>query len=126
MKTRCHNKKEESYTRYGGRGITVCDRWLASFEDFLADMGPAPKEYSIERKDNDGNYEPDNCKWASPVEQARNRMDTVYVEYSGKRLCLKDWAAEFGIGYVTFYSRWSRGWSIERIATQAVKKRNYA
>lgn len=126
MKTRCYNKKDDNYPRYGGRGITVCARWLASFEDFLSDMGNAPLGFSIERENNDGNYDPSNCKWASPAEQARNRIDTVYVEYSGKKLCLKDWATELGMSYVTFYTRWSRGWGIERIAKQPVQKRTYA
>jgi hypothetical protein len=126
MKQRCDNANNDGYRRYGGRGVRVCESWY-SFENFLADMGHRPSaEYSIERINNDGNYEMGNCKWASPAEQARNRVDTVFVEYAGKRLCLKDWAKEIGISYITFYTRWSRGWSIERIASQPVQKRTYA
>jgi hypothetical protein len=72
MKTRCLNPKNDKWHRYGGRGITVCDRWL-SFDNFLADMGERPKGKTIDRIDNDGNYEKENCKWSTPKEQLQNR-----------------------------------------------------
>lgn len=73
MKNRCFSTKHHAYHRYGGRGITVCGMWL-KFEPFLEDMGVRPKGMSIDRRDNDGNYEPGNCKWSTPAEQASNRV----------------------------------------------------
>jgi hypothetical protein len=76
MKTRCYNPKDISYKNYGGRGIRVCDRWINSFENFYTDIGPKPNpEYSIDRIDVNGNYEPSNCKWSTIIEQNMNRRN---------------------------------------------------
>lgn len=85
MRERCNNQNCYNYPLYGARGISVCERWN-SFENFYADMGPRPKGYSIERKDNDGNYEPSNCKWATKLEQARNRRGVYTAEEDQKIL----------------------------------------
>ena len=73
MRQRCLNPKDTAFKYYGGRGIAICQRWLDSFEAFLADMGEAPPGLTLERNDNDGNYEPGNCRWATWAEQARNK-----------------------------------------------------
>jgi hypothetical protein len=73
MIQRCENQKNHNYHRYGGRGVTVCDRWRASFDDFMADMGERPDGMTLDRVDNDGSYEPGNCRWATPAEQSSNR-----------------------------------------------------
>lgn len=83
MKQRCTNPKHKGWDRYGGRGIKVCDRWLESFESFLADMGESPAGMSIERIETDGNYEPGNCKWATDQEQAENTSRCTKIEYGG-------------------------------------------
>lgn len=104
MRTRCTNPKYKQYKDYGGRGITVCDRWLESFENFLADMGEAPEDKTLDRIDNNGNYEPNNCRWATYHEQRMNRSDTVMFE--GKTVYA--WAEELGMNYYTLYSRLKR------------------
>lgn len=84
MRERCRNPNAHNYSMYGARGIRVCERWDTSFENFLADMGPRPKGYSIEREDNEGNYEPANCKWIPMSEQSRNRRGTYTAEEDQK------------------------------------------
>lgn len=90
MHQRCGNPNDKSYSDYGGRGIIVCERWHA-FENFLEDMGVRPfKGASLDRKEVNGNYEPDNCRWATYVQQARNRRDNLRIEAFGKSGCLAD------------------------------------
>lgn len=115
MIQRCTNPKNQKYRRYGARGITVCERWRHSFENFLADMGkkPAP-DYSIERKDNNAGYSPENCKWASAAEQNRNYSRNVRMTFQGKTMCLTDWAIHKNLTSTMLMCRLRRGWSIER------------
>ena len=82
MKQRCYNPNSAAYKNYGGRGIKVCDKWLKSFEAFYDDMGTRPEGMSIDRINNDGNYEPSNCKWSTPKEQSSNRRNCKEVAYS--------------------------------------------
>lgn len=114
MITRCTNPNHKSFSDYGQRGISVCDRWL-NFEHFLSDMGPRPTtKHSIERKDNEAGYQPSNCKWATKTEQMRNRRNSVFVELNGTRRLLVEVCDETGISYKTARQRLSRGWTAER------------
>lgn len=120
MKARCSNENQECFSRYGGRGIKVCERWMA-FENFLADMGRRPSDrYSIERINNEGDYEPSNCRWATIHEQTRNRRNNINLTHGGETMCLKDWAAKIGIEYGTLWSRFKKGWTTEQILTTPV------
>lgn len=89
MRGRCEYKRHKNYALYGGRGITVCERWAKSFAAFYADVGPMPSPgMTLERIDRHGNYEPGNCRWATRVEQAANTSRNVYFEFEGQRYCL--------------------------------------
>jgi hypothetical protein len=95
---RCYNPKRKGFKYYGGRGIKVCDKWLNNYKYFLADMGLKPSsEYSIERIDVNGNYEPSNCKWATKVEQNRNKRNNRTYTFNGKTMVMQDWAKYLGI-----------------------------
>jgi hypothetical protein len=113
MKERCSNPRNPSFSHYGGRGITVCEWWL-KFDNFLADMGLKPPGMSIERIDNDGDYEPGNCRWATTSEQSRNKTNNVFVTFRGQTLIVKDWAYILGIKADTIEHRLSRGFPVER------------
>ncbi len=100
MKRRCYEKGRKDYKHYGGRGIKICPRWLHSFALFLNDMKPKPgKGYSIERQDNDGDYEPGNCYWATREEQVNNRRNTVFVNLPDGRFSAGEVARRFGISH---------------------------
>lgn len=123
MIERCHNPKcGRKYERYGGRGIRVCDRWRSDFSAFFADMGARPSpQHTIDRKDNNGPYSPENCIWGTWHDQYRNRRQTVWIEFRGERLCQKDWCQRFGLDDATFAARLRRGWSLERALTEPAK-----
>lgn len=103
MKKRCSNTNTADYHRYGGRGIKVCDRWLSAFENFLADMGECPKDFTIDRINNDGDYEPGNCRWASRKEQSMNKPDLVWLDYKGSKITLSDFARSIGKSHSTVW-----------------------
>jgi hypothetical protein len=118
MRHRCEEPRASSYERYGGRGIRVCESWYR-FENFLADMGEPPDGMQIDRIDSNGNYCPENCRWVTPKENARNRRSTRVITLNGESRCLTDWLTTLGISATTFYKRIKRGWSIERALTGA-------
>lgn len=99
MIQRCTNPNVKAFKDYGGRGIRVCDKWLNSFEDFLADIGERPSlKHSLDRyPNNDGNYEPGNVRWATTQEQSRNKRDNHWLEYKGEIKIFKDWTIQFGL-----------------------------
>ena len=108
-KARCFNPSCRRFDHYGGRGITMCPAWLNSFENFLADMGECPEGKTLDRWPNvNGNYEPDNCRWATYPQQSRNRTNSIMVEHDGEKINLIDFAAIVGIKYNTLYSRMRR------------------
>jgi hypothetical protein len=123
MLYRCLNVRCAHYRHYGGRGITVCARWMASFENFLADVGERPSaDYSLDRKDNDGPYAPGNVRWATPTQQANNRRVNHRLTYDGKTMTISEWAAHIGISRESLRGRLKLGWSVEEAVTASASK----
>ncbi len=125
MIRRCTYPSMERFPIYGGRGITICNQWRNSFETFLKDMGRAPSnKHSLDRIDNNGNYEPDNCRWATNSEQIKNSRKARLITYNGKTQNLCDWVKETGIKRTTIQMRIDvQGWSIEKALTTPVRKK---
>jgi hypothetical protein len=114
MIQRCTHPTHQSYANYGGRGITVCERWKNSYTDFLSDVGRRPSEkHSLDRIKNDLGYYPDNVKWSTPAEQVRNSRVARNLTYNGETMCVTDWATKLGLRRDTIYLRLSKGWSID-------------
>ncbi len=111
MRGRCRDENHPSYKDYGGRGIQVCERWFSSFAAFLEDMGERPsKAYTIDRfPNNDGNYEPGNCRWATDSEQKSNKRSSRLVSHDGLILTVKQWSVRLGISDKTIIARLNRG-----------------
>lgn len=115
MRQRCYCPSQKEYSRYGGRGITVCKRWRTSFQNFLTDMGECPEGYSIDRINSDGNYEPGNCRWADAKTQGRNTSTNVYIEHNGQLKTIAEVAETIGMNYRTLYYRiFAYKWTPER------------
>lgn len=115
MRQRCNDPGCIPYPSYGGRGISVCERW-GSFQSFLEDMGRRPHGMSIERIDNNGNYEPGNCRWATMKEQANNRRSSISLTVNGETHLLQEWEKITGIKYSTLWHRLKRqGLSPEKV-----------
>jgi hypothetical protein len=115
MKERCSNPNAMQWKWYGGVGIKVCDRWMNSFEAFLADMGERPSlDHSIDRyPDQNGNYEPENCRWATRQEQIDNQKKTIWVVIDGKRRTLRSVCKDRGLNFLRVYGRLQAGHELE-------------
>lgn len=117
MRHRCTDPNTAGFENYGGRGIHVCERWLNSFANFLADMGRRPPGMTLERINNNGNYEPENCKWATQKEQRNNSRQNRWLTFVGIRRTMRQWADLSGIPYPILRTRILRRWVTERALT---------
>lgn len=122
MKSRCHTPSHGLYKKYGARGITVCQRWLDGFENFLADMGPRPSGMSIDRIDGRLGYFPENCRWATAVEQNNNRRSVPLYSFNGMEKTVTQWADHLGISRHVLRNRIRAGWPLKAAFTTSVNK----
>ncbi len=122
MKARCQNERHRFYKDYGGRGITVCERWMKprgeGLKNFIADMGDRPPDYTLERIDNNGGYSPENCKWASKKDQARNRRGNVFYSLNGVTKTISQWAELAGISGSAITDRIKAGYPLDKALTE--------
>ena len=125
MKTRCYNENSPTYSRYGARGIRVCDRWLNDSQSFIDDMLPTYfKGATLDRINNNGDYSPENCRWATMKQQQNNRSSNRIVVYKGKRQTLEQWINELGLKSSTVRQRiYVYGWSLDKAFNTPVGKR---
>lgn len=123
MKQRCANPKAPNYDEYGGRGISVCQEWNGSFEAFFRDMGQPPSDdHSLDRRDNNGSYTKENCRWATRSEQQRNKRNSRSITFQGETKNVVEWAEQYGLHYTTLARRvFHLGWDIERALTLPVR-----
>lgn len=113
MKSRCYHAGHPAYARYGGRGIRVCRKWRVSFWCFLSDMGLKPNGLTLDRIDNDGDYEPANCRWATYRQQASNTCRNHLITHQGRTQTVAGWAGDLGMARSTLSNRLRAGWSVE-------------
>lgn len=121
MRRRCNNPSDPAYANYGGRGITVCDRWQSSFAAFFADVGERPKGYELDRIDNDGPYAPENVRWVTSKTNKHNKRTNRKITWRGVTLPVTVWAEKLGMHPRTLFNRLGRGWPLERAMTETVK-----
>lgn len=123
MLRRCHTTSHKMYPLYGGRGITVCDRWRESFLNFLEDMGRRPSpSLELDRIDNDAGYCKENCRWTTRRVQVNNRRNSIVVEFRGERRNLIEWSGLLGINARTLYNRWKRGMRTPELFANSVPR----
>jgi len=118
MIARCTSPALPSYKNYGGRGIKVCERWLNSFKDFCSDMGERPFGFTLDRINNDGNYEPSNCRWATATEQARNRQRSRFIVINGIKYHVAELQEKSGVNMRSIVYRASLGWPLEKVLSK--------
>lgn len=123
IRKRCYDPNASNYSIYGGRGITVCDRWRDDFAAFYADMGTCPPGHSLDRKDNEGPYSTDNCRWANARTQANNRSNNRRLSFNGIERTVTEWARTMGIQKSALFGRLRSGWPIERALTEPIQPR---
>lgn len=123
MKQRCLNPNSNQYKNYGERGITICERWLESYDNFFSDMGLKPDGMTLDRIDNDGPYSPENCRWATPAEQRVNQRSCVFLEHQGKKMTVEEWGRHLGRHPTTIRSRLRRGWALEDVLDAEMQRR---
>lgn len=122
-KARCLNPNEPQYKHYGGRGIKVCDRWLSSFQNFLADMGEKPKGTTLDRVNVNGDYEPGNCRWVDWKVQQNNRRNNRLLTYEGVTLNATQWAERLGMDLRVIQKRVAAGWNDSSVLSTPIKRR---
>jgi hypothetical protein len=122
MKQRCRDKNHSAYFKYGGRGITFCDRWL-NFNNFLCDMGERPTGKTLDRINNNGNYEPTNCKWSTKKEQARNTRKNRYIDFNGKKITIAELSDKIGVNQGVLRGRINNGYSMDKVLSKDLFKR---
>lgn len=120
MKYRCLDPKCQAYARYGGSGITICDRWMV-FENFLEDMGPRPDGCTLDRVDSTKGYGKDNCRWATWTQQNRNKRSSRIIEYKGISRCISEWAELTGLTHNAISYRIRKGWPLEKVFTHPLR-----
>lgn len=122
MKSRCDNIEDVNYHNYGGRGITYCDKW-ADFEGFYEDMGEAPNSLSLDRIDNDGGYNKENCRWATREQQTLNKQNSKKIMFEGKLMHIKKVAEKVGLKHSTLYERlYVYNWPLDKAITQKINR----
>ncbi len=123
MISRCSHPSNPIYKHYGARGITVCSRWL-NYENFIKDMGVKPENRSLDRIDNNGDYSPENCRWADSKQQARNKRNNHLITYNGETRCCAEWSEIYGVPASKIRARINKGWDLESaLKTPAIIKK---